>query len=121
MTTLDPHFRGDAFDKTVTLDGAASYYTGGLRFTLRRTIPASTVVTDADAVAKATTSPGEGIEGEVFVDGANVRVYFASSVTNGWPVGRLYWDLQGKVTDGAGLKTIDSGEIMIRADITRTP
>lgn len=114
MSTIN-HRRGDSFDKTLTLDGPASYYTE-LRFTIRAFVPPVDVLDDLDALAVAVSDDG------ITIDGVSVRVRFAASVTVLWPAGVLYWDLQGKGRDGDPdfVKTLDSGELKVSHDITRS-
>jgi hypothetical protein len=116
-TTLDPQLRGDEFRYTFTLGNSwvASMFTGGLLWTLRSSIPASTVLTDADAVDQAEL--GDEITfssttvGTILIPGARTKL---------WPARRLFWDLQGVVTVGARVLTIDRGEIQIVGDVTRS-
>jgi hypothetical protein len=117
---LPPHVRGDTFPYSTALDGGwvASDFTGGMKFTLRRRYPASSVVTDVDAdvVDQATTTSGE-----VVGSGASVAVTIPASRTTGWPAGKLYWDLQAIITGSPNrVYTIASGVITILPDVTRS-
>jgi hypothetical protein len=117
QVTLEPHVRGDPFEYHFTLgnDWVFADFTGGLKFTLRTSVPASTVVADTDATGQS-TSTGGGITGS----GANGTVAFTSAVTSAWPKGLLYWDLEGTVSGTPTRKyTIDRGTIQIIGDITR--
>jgi hypothetical protein len=119
-TTLDPQRRGAEFKYTFTLGNGwtSSMFTGGLIFTLRTRIPASTVLDDTDAavVAQASVAGGEitfstTTVGTILIPGADTKT---------WPTGRLYWDLQGIVTTGARVLDVDDGTITIIGDVTRT-
>lgn len=116
--TLDPHFRGDTFEYSFTLQSpwTPAMFTGGLRFTLRTAVTASTVVSDDDAVDKASVA-----NGEITFVGQVGTVLIPASRTTTWPHGgKLLWDLQGIVT-GAPNKvyTIEDGTVLIRGDVTR--
>jgi hypothetical protein len=118
--TLAPHVRGDTFVYSTTLEGGwtAEQFTGGLRFTLRKLIPKSSVVDDSDAnvVAKASI-----VTGEIVATGVDVTVTIPASVAHGWPATLLFWDLQGVVNGVPNrVYTIAFGEISILADITRS-
>jgi hypothetical protein len=118
MSTLSPHRRGDTFSYSVTLGGDWVFadFTGGMKFTLRRHVPASSVTTDDDATDQATTD-----DDEITGSGATVTIVIPASRTTSWPAGKLYWDLQGVVTGTPDeVYTIDSGTISIEADITRS-
>jgi hypothetical protein len=115
---LPPHVRGDTFPYEGTLDDdwTAEQFTGGLKFTLRQRYPASSVVTDADVVDQASTAGGE-----IVASGDSVEVTIPASRTTGWPIGRLYWDLQGVIAGGTPrVYTIASGSILILPDVTRS-
>lgn len=120
MTDLAHHYRGDPFDYDFVLGNGwvGTDFTGGLKFTLRTTQPGSSTVTDTDAVDQATSAATE-----ITFSGANGNVLIPSSRTTAWPVGKgLYWDLQGTITGPPQrVYTIDSGRVLIVADITRAP
>jgi len=118
MTTLASQRRGDEFKYTFTLGNGwtSTMFTGGMKFTLRTSIPASSVVTDTDAVDQASVATGEitfssATVGTVLIPGAR---------TTAWPAKNLFWDLQGYVTVGARPLTADDGTILIRGDVTRS-
>lgn len=117
MTTLDDFRRGDTFEYSFTLTNSwvGSDFTGGFVFTLRESVPSSSVTTDAGAVYQASVAGGQ----IVFV-GAAGTITIPNSVTNTWPAKTLHWDMQGKITVGSKVHTIDSGEIKILPDITRS-
>ncbi len=118
MTTLASHRRGDTFSRTFTLSNGwtGATFTGGVKFTVRESIPASSVVTDDGALAQVSVAGG----GIVFAAEVGT-VTIAASVTTTWPAKRVYWDIQG-VVDGSPdqVYTIDSGDISILPDITRS-
>jgi hypothetical protein len=115
--TLDPHRRGDTFEYSSTLedDWVGADFTGGVKFTVRSSIPATSVTDDSAALAQVSVAGG----GIVF-SGADFTVTIAASVTTTWPVGRLYWDMQGVITTGSVVHTIASGTIVIQPDVTRS-
>lgn len=118
MTSLAAHYRGDTFSYSFTLGNGwvGSDFTGGVKFTLRRTEASSSTVTDSDAVDQASVATGE-----ITFSGATGTIVIPASRTNAWPAKRLLWDLQGVVdlaTDR--VETIDSGDILIKADVTRS-
>lgn len=118
MTTLDRQMRGDEFRYSFVLGNSwtASMFSGGVKWTLREEIPASSVVTDTDAVHQASVAGGE----ITFSDTTHGTILIPGAITTSWPKGRLYWDLQGVVTVGARVLTIDSGDILIAGDVTRS-
>jgi hypothetical protein len=122
MTTLDSQRRGDPFEYRFTLgNGWTSASFSEVRFTLRRRYPASSIVTDTDSDVVDQATLGEG---EITFESDTVGlIEFPSSRTTAWPALRLLWDLQGTVAGAspAASRTIDSGEIMIDPDVTRTP
>lgn len=121
MTTLLPHRRGDTFVYSTTLVGGwtVEQFTGGLRFTLRKKHPPSTVIddTDADVVASVTTT-----DGSITGSGVNVMVTIPAAVAKLWPSMVLVWDLQGIInaTPNHRVETIDDGDIYIQPDVSRT-
>lgn len=120
MTTkLDPHRRGDSFEYTFTLgnDWVGADFTGGVKWTLRAEVPPSTVVTDDDAIDQASVAGGE----ITFVDEVGT-IAIPASRTNAWPAGRLFWDLEAKIS-GSPIKvyTLASGTLPILGDLTRAP
>lgn len=122
MTTIDielaPHRRGDTFEYSTTLEGGWTFehFTGGLKFTLRSSLPPSEVTSDADAIDQASTAGGE-----IVASGTSVEVTIPAARTTNWPTRRLYWDLQGVVAGATPrVYTLASGTIQIRADITRS-
>lgn len=118
MTTLKPQRRGDRFLYYFTLGNSwtAAMFTGGIKFTLRTSVPSSSTVTDVDAVDQAAVATGE----ITFSDDTHGSVLIPGARTTAWPARRLKWDLQGVVTVGARVETIDSGDIQIEGDITRS-
>lgn len=119
-TQLPDQYRGDVFEYSFTLGGGwtGSAFTGGLKFTLRESVPASTVTDDTGALAQASVAGGE-----ITFDGSDTigTITIASSVTNTWPASKLYWDLQGVVTGSPSTTyTLDIGTILVLSDITRS-
>jgi hypothetical protein len=128
MTTtgveLDPQMRGDTFEYSTTLlDGwTVEQFTGGLRFTIRKRYPESSVPDDTDpnVVASVTTTPAAA--GGIVAAGTAVTVTIPASATKSWPVDkRLPWDLQGIITGSPNrVETLASGHIHIQPDVGRT-
>lgn len=118
MTTLAPQRRGDEFRYAFVLGNGwtASMFSGGLKWTLRRSVPESAEVTDTGAVYQASVAGGQ----ITFSDTTHGTILIPGATTTIWPARRLYWDLQGVVTVGARVLTIDSGDILIAGDITRS-
>lgn len=117
---LTPHTRGDTFVYSTTLgnDWVAADFTGGIKFTLRTSLPASSVTTDADSGVVAQVSVAGG---GIVASGADLTITIHESVTTAWPVGRLYWDLQGVVTGSPNrVYTVAAGTILIQSDVTRS-
>lgn len=120
MTTLgvrfDPHVRGTTFDYSTTMGNGftAEMFQGGIRCTLRTRYPASSVVSDADAVAH-----GDIDSGNVIAAGTALRIRFLDSKL--WPTGVIYWDVEGAVNvDGTDVRCIASGSVEILPDVTRS-
>ncbi len=121
MTTLDPHRRGDTFSRSVPLAEGWEWeeFTGGVKFTLRSTIPPSDEETDTAAVDQATDDAGEITFNETT---RMITVVIPASRSNSWERGKLYWDLEVRVTDAPHdrVYTLDAGDILIQADFTRS-
>lgn len=119
MTDLRLHVRGDTFRYSFTLGNGwvGTDFTGGLKFTLRTTLPASSVVSDSDAVDQASVAAGE-----ILMSGASGTVTIPASRAYDWPTGTLVWDLQGTVTAVPDniVYTIDRGSIRVVGDVTRS-
>lgn len=117
-TILPPQRRGDRFLYHFTLGNSwtGAMFTGGLKFTLRTAVPPSSTVTDTDAVDQASVDGGE----ITFADDTHGAITIPAARTTNWPARRLYWDLQGAVTIGSDVETLDSGSILIKGDITRS-
>jgi hypothetical protein len=118
MTTLSPHTRGDTFEYSFTLDSpySGSTFTGGVKFTLRQSVPDSSEETDTEAVDQASVDTGE-----ITFDGSTGTILIPSTRTTSWPTGKLYYDLQGVIsTSPVTVYTLASGQILIRPDITRS-
>jgi hypothetical protein len=115
---LEPHTRGDTFVYSTTITGGwtAEQFTGGLYFTIRRRLPASTVVDDADAIARASVATGE-----IVAVGTSVVVTIAASISKLWLAKELVWDLQGVVAAVPEniVHTLSRGTIRIEGDVTR--
>jgi hypothetical protein len=126
MTTLAPQRRGDTFARTFTLSvgWTGAMFTGGMAFTLRRSVPASSVVSDADAVDQATAAGGEitFAGAGTSEDPCVATITIPASRTNSWPARELYFDVEGTVSGSPDVvHTLDSGTIPILADVTRGP
>lgn len=130
MTTeniaLDHIRRGTEFSYSSSLtDGwTAAMFTGGILFTLRSKLPPSSRLDDTDTLA----SGGEMVHqasvanGQItFANDTDFTVLIPAASTHVWPVKRLFWDMQGKVTVGARVLDIASGTITVTPDVTRTP
>lgn len=117
ITNLAPHRRGDTFIYTGTLGGGWQFsdFTGGMLFTLRTSPASSDVLDDTGAIYQASTAGGQIVGG-----GTSVTITIADSETVGWPAKRIWWDLQGIVTSPRRVVTIDAGQVLIAADITRS-
>lgn len=126
MTTqnviLDPCRRGTRFRYSSTLEDGwtSSMFTGGILFTLRTRIPASSVVDDTDAGVVAQVSLADG--GIVFSSATAFTVTIPASVTTNWPTKRLVWDMQGIITASPedDVEDIAAGSVVILGDVTRT-
>lgn len=114
--TAEAQRRGDTFEYTFPAPTGWTWaqFTGGVFFTLREEIPASTVLDDDDAVAVASTA-----DGRVTFDGDTGTVLIPASETKTWPQKRLYFDIEGRITDGAKVHTILIGRLPMLPDITR--
>lgn len=118
VTVLDPHRRGDTFRRTFQLgnDWVGSDFTGGVKFTLRTAIPASSVTDDTGAIYQASVAGGE-----ISITGANGVIVIAAEDTHEWPAENLHFDLQGTITGTPNVvHTIDQGTIRILGDVTRS-
>lgn len=119
MTELTAHVRGDTFSYSFTLGNGwvGADFTGGVRFTLRTSIPASSVVADSDAVDQASVATGE-----ISITGAAGTIVIPAERTTAWPANRrLFWDLQGTISGADDIvHTIDRGQILIAGDVTRS-
>jgi len=127
MTDLAPHRRGTTFERRFPISPpwTGDSFTGGVKFTLRRSIPEdSSVLNDDDAVDQATAEAGEiTFEGEgTEEDPCYVTITIPASRTNLWPLGRLVWDVQGTVTDDPDdlVYDLDYGTLPVRGDVTRS-
>jgi hypothetical protein len=119
MTDLASQRRGDPFEYSSALTGSwiESMFAGGFKFTLRRFIPDSSVVTDQDSEGYI----DQGTNAEItFQDPTHFTVAFPSSRTTAWPIGKWFWDFVGTVDEDHSY-TIDSGTVLITGDVTRTP
>lgn len=126
MTTVDvrlaPQRRGAEFRYSSTLKTpwVASMFTGGILFTVRKRIPASTVLddTDSDVVAQVSVAGG----GIVFSSETAFEVLIPGSVTKAWPATTLYWDMQGVITATPDNRVLDiaAGTVVVLGDVTRS-
>ena len=114
---LDPLFRGDTCKYVFTLSGSwtGASFTGGVKFTLRKTVPRTSEHSDASALHQSSVA-----NGEITFVGAVGTVEIPASMTTNWEPRVYFWDLQGVIA-GAVPKvyTIDSGELEVLADIGR--
>lgn len=118
MTTLDPHRRGDTFVYSFVLGGGwtGSDFSGGVKFTLRSSIPDSSTTTDADAIDQASVATGE-----IVFTGSSGVITIPATRTTVWPATSLHWDLQGIISGTPSIVyTIDDGAIRIKPDVTRS-
>lgn len=119
--TLDAQRRGTEFRYYFTLENSWVYtmFDGGLLWTLRKSIPISSVLDDTDAgvIAQASLEEGEII----FSSPTAGMILLPASTTKTWPVKTLPWDLQGTVL-GSPDRVFDiaAGELPILGDVTRT-
>jgi hypothetical protein len=108
------HRRGDDLTLDVALvndDGTPADITGfGFTFTVKRSI------TDLDLDAVWQGSLGSGVAIVDAVAGTAL-VSAPANATAAWPIGTLLWDLQ--VIAGGEVHTIDSGKLIVLADVTR--
>ena len=120
MTTFSA-YRGDDFDEPFALDnGWLSTNFDEFWFTVRSAIPASSVLDDTDAAVLAQVRFTGASPGITFdVDNITGHVHIDKDVTRTWPATRLFWDLQGRLTTGK-VKTLNSGEIRVKGDVTRS-
>jgi hypothetical protein len=123
MTTLgvqlEPAIRGATFAYKMTLGGGwlVEEFTGGLFFVIRRHVPPSTIVSDGDALARASNAPGGGI----VASGTAVVITIAASVTRFWPVEALRWELRGVISGSPPVvHPIAIGSVQIVGDIARS-
>lgn len=120
MSKLDPIVRGDTFRYSFTLsdDWTGASFTGGVKFTLRTTAPASSVVSDAGVVHQALSTGGSP---EITFSGNVGTILIPASATTTWGARSYLWDLQGVVSGTTPtVYTIDSGTISVTPDITRS-
>lgn len=119
-TVLDPHVRGDEFSYSFVLGNGwtSADFTGGLVFTLRKRWPPSSVTDDTDAGVLA---QGSVAGGQItFSSPTAGTVLFPNSETQDWPNGKIYGDIQGKVTIGARVFTLDRVALVVLGDATRS-
>ncbi len=119
-TVLEPHLRGDTFRYEFDLgnDWLGVDFSGGVKFTLRKRLPSTSVTSDSDAgvVDQATSDAGE-----ITFSGETGIIVIPKERTQNWPAPKtLYWDIQGTVTATGYRKTIDGGTIAIESDVTRS-
>jgi hypothetical protein len=113
-------YRGDArsWQGTLTQNGAMVALSAGdaVYFAVRRTYPAATVTSDADAViAKSTV--GSGI---TFTSGTHVifRIDFERADTADLEPGRYLWEIKFK-PNGLEAQAVGEGKFIINPDIVR--
>jgi len=109
--------RGDTFVYTFTITGATgTTFTGGVKFTVRQTIPETSEVTDTNALYQ-----GSVTGGQISITGTAGTLTVPASATTLWPVGSWVWDLQGTIT-GPPVQsyTLAGGRIIVSADVTRS-
>jgi hypothetical protein len=96
-------------------------FDGGIRFTLRKRIPASTVLddTDDDVVAQVSDAPGGGI---VFSSETDFEVVIPGSLTNTWPLKPTHWDMQGIILATPNNRVLDIawGTVPVQGDVGRS-
>lgn len=110
--------RGDTFEESFTLSTGwtGTSFTGGVQFTVRASVPATTVTSDTDAKFVASTD-----DGSIVFLGNIGTITVAATVATTWNPGTYLWDLQGAISGTVPkVYTIDSGTLTVRPDITRT-
>ena len=127
MTTenvvLEAHRRGSEFKYSSVLENGwtVDMFTGGILFTVRKRIPASSVVNDRDpdVVAQASIATGGGI---VFSTSTAFTVTIPGVFNAAWPTEKLYWDMRGFITAVPHKRVLDiaAGTVEVRGDVTRT-
>jgi hypothetical protein len=119
--TLDRFRRGTEFSysSSLTSGWTDATFTGGILFTLRRRLPASSIVDDTDTgvVHQASLANGQ----IAFSDETAFTVTIPASFTHQWPTEKLVWDMQGKITTGSRVLDIAAGTVLVVPDVTRTP
>jgi len=123
---LKRHRRGTEFKYSTTLENGwtGAMFTGGLLFTIRRSLPSSDILDDSDTIANGGRMLHQSsvANGElVFTSPDELTVLIPGAITHGWPASKLFWDLQGKVTAGERVLDVAAGTVIVMADITRTP
>lgn len=116
--TLARHRRGDTLIETFSLPAGytGAEFTGGVLITFRRTVPASDVVDDDDVLFQGSVADGT-ITLAAGTDACSFEI--AGDDTATWPIAKIYWDIEARITSGAKVYTLAIGEIPIVADITR--
>jgi hypothetical protein len=124
MTRLPALTRGDTFKRLIELLGGFTVNDFvSIKFTVRKSYPLSTVVTDTDAAGQVSVEDG----GIVFEeDGINGLVMIAEDVTTTWDPGLYVWDMQAVIAgeteeDPDEVYTLARGQLPIVADVTRDP
>jgi hypothetical protein len=130
MTTenivLDRLRRGTEFSYSSSLTNGwtEAMFTGGILFTLRRVLPPSSRLDDSDTLAKGGNMVHQAsvANGQITFSGDTAfTVLIPAASTHAWPVGKLFWDMQGKITIGSRVLDIAAGTIIVTPDVTRTP
>jgi len=103
-----------SYDFTLPEGWLGDHFTGGVYFVLRKRPATSATVSDADAVAVASTE-----NERLTFDGAVGSIRIPATVTHTWPVAQLHWDIKGRIIEGNQIEPLGFGTVEIRADIGR--
>jgi len=117
---LKPLARGDTLIVEFTLDApwTPEHFTGGIFFTVRGSLPPSTVLDDDDVLGQCSTlgdDPGiefTGQDGVATID---------ADVTRFWPSRPLYWEFRGVVAETGFVARLKWGMLPIESALTRSP
>lgn len=115
------HRRGDHFSRRFVLQGEwLAVHFSEAWFTVRTRLPTSAVTDDEPSdptILAQVTLSGGGIE---WLDEREASVRIADAVTQTWPTGAFFWDLQFR-TAGTSQRiyTPASGTIRVTSDVTR--
>lgn len=126
MTTVDVQLerqrRGTEFrySSSLATGWTAGMFNGGIKFTVRKRIPPSSVVGDYDPDVVAQVSVADG--GIVFSSDTDFTVTIPGRITTRWPLATLYWDMQGVINASPENRVLDiaAGTVDVDGDVTRS-